>query len=145
MLVGWDEDTSGEVDHPILSNRILQYDWDIPVQFHLGEASKPGNIDGDILLGQQGGYVEVIMTMTNIVMSLTVSAGIVCVAVNDLIRNNVVLEDGLQITESFLGIEKESICSWTQFLEGRVVWGEDGGASKLDTVDEAGKVGLVVG
>lgn len=91
VLVRWDQDATRKVNDTILCNGVLNLDRDISVELHTNDASPPSDVDGNVLVTKQRGDIQVVMSTADIVTSLGIRLGVICIRVDDLVGDNVVL------------------------------------------------------
>lgn len=122
----------------IFGNTVLHGDAGEPVDLDLNQAVPARNVDAKALVIEQCGEVNVEVALVVIVSAvgrgecelfLILSVTVVSVRVQGLVDDDVVLEQRLEVLESLLRVEEESVRSWAETAEGGVGRGEDGQAT----------------
>lgn len=131
-----DEDAANDVDDAVAVGHVGDGHAREAVDLHAHDAAPAPDVDGDALVVEQGGKVDVIpraapaglgldrvLTRVGGVDRL---AAVVRVRVQRLVGHDVVLEQGAQVAAAVLGVKQEGVGARAQLLEGPVGGREEG-------------------
>lgn len=151
--LGWDQNVTNNLEDAVLGDAILHLDARKAVDLDLGEGAKAADIDGEVAVIEQGWEIKVktgscgcFLFLTSpllhgefVVLGLCVV--VVCVRVEGMVEDDVVLEQCLEVLFAVFA-EEESVDLGAEFLEGEVVRCEDSAADVGSGVQVVKKASL---
>lgn len=125
--LGRDQHAAHNVDNAILGNAVLSGHTGEAIDLDLSEGTMRSNIDAQGLVLKESRQINMEVTLA---VFLIIRWTVVGIRVESLIRNDVVLQESLEILLA-IGAEEESVDARTELLEGPVGWREESTAGSM--------------
>ena len=138
------------MDDTILGNAVGDDNASEAVDSDFNQASIAADVHPEICIFQQSWEIKVddalryvcVDILVRLIFSILALLRLVnCVAVDSGSLNNMISEEWLKVFQAILA-EQESVDAWSEFLEGPVVWREQGSAIMVGGVEFLEKASL---